>query len=140
MKLYVGRRTIGLPGRPCEAEDVRSLVERANPPFVVRNGEGGGFSARRRVFLSVEGVRVECENDQEVFLACKLLSEDHNQWQIPDEAWRCTEETARMERAIEEGASEEPEDERATETEDITIEEWGQMGYKWFRREDVLYI
>ena len=139
MKLYVGKRPIRLPGRPCAAEDVRAQVDRANPPFVVRNG-GGGFSARRRVFLAVEGVRVECENEQELQLACKLLSEDHNQWQTPDDAWRCIDETARMERAIEESPAVVSEDEGANEDEDITIDEWSQMGYKWFKRDDVLYI
>jgi hypothetical protein len=106
---------------------------------VVRNG-GGGFSARRRVFFAVEGVRVECENEQELQLACKLLSEDHNQWQTPDDAWRCIDETARMERAIEESPAVVSEDEGANEDEDITIDEWSQMGYKWFKRDDVLYI
>jgi hypothetical protein len=139
MKLYVGKRPIRLPGRPCMAEDVRAAVDRANVPFVVRT-DSGGFSARRRVFLSAEGVRVECENEQELQLACRLLSEGHNQWQTPDEAWRCIDETARMERAIEESPAAPSEDECPTEDEDITIEEWGQMGYKWFKREDVLYI
>jgi len=38
---------------------------------------------------------------------------------------------------------EESEDEscaEAKEEEDITISEWNQLGYKWFRREDVCYI
>jgi hypothetical protein len=26
------------------------------------------------------------------------------------------------------------------EEEDITIDEWGQRGYKWFRKEDVVYL
>ena len=37
----------------------------------------------------------------------------------------------------------EPDDspsEAPQEEEDISIQEWCQMGYKWFRREDVLYI
>ena len=139
MKLYVGKRPIRLPGRPCMAEDVRALVDRANPPFVVK-GDGGGFSARQRVFFAVEGVRVECENEQELRLACRLLSEDHNQWQTPDDAWKCIDETARMERAIEESPPVASEDEAPDESEDITIEEWSQMGYKWFKRDEVLYI
>jgi len=139
MKLYVGKRPISLPSRPCVTEDVRAAVDRANPPFVVK-ADGGGFSARRRVFFAVEGVRVECENDQELHLACKLLSEDHNQWQTPDDTWKCIDETARMERAIEESPIISSEDEGPDENEDITMDEWSQMGYKWFKRDDVLYI
>jgi len=139
MKLYVGHRPIKLPGQPCVAEDVRLAVDRANPPFVVKS-DGGGFSARRRIFLAVEGVRVECENDQELRLACKLLSEDHNQWQTPDDAWRCIDETARMEKEIEDAPAVTSEDEGADENDDITLDEWSQMGYKWFKRDEVIYI
>jgi hypothetical protein len=42
-------------------------------------------------------------------------------------------------RRIEEGKDEVSEDEAVSE-EDISLEEWSQMGYKWFRRDDVVYI
>ena len=124
-------------------------MERINPPFVVvGNTVGiaapGRFAIRRRVFFSAEDVRVECENEGELGLACKLMAEDHNRWQEGDsQTLACVAETHRMElealKRIEEGNDEVSEDEAHSE-EDISIEEWGQMGYKWFRREDIAYI
>ncbi len=147
MQLLVGRRPIQLPSQRCEAENVRRAVERINPPFVVIQGKDAErISIRRRVFFEAEGVRVECENDGELGLACKLVAESHSQWHEGDEAREtqaCIEETRRMEQAAEEGAqaSDGGEgDAEALSEEDISIEEWGQMGYKWFRREDVTYI
>lgn len=152
MHLHVGRRPICLPQHQCAAEDVRHAVERINPPFVViGNTFGGGgeatqgrFAVRRRVFFSAEDVRVECENEGELGLACKLVAEDHNKWQEGDGQTRaCVDETLGMEqeaiRRIEEGKDEVSEDEAVSE-EDISLEEWSQMGYKWFRRDDVVYI
>ena len=142
MRLTVGRRPDSLPPRPCLADEVRTIVDRSNPPFVVHTPEGKQFSARRRVFLSTDaGVRVECENRQELEFACRLSAEEHNAWQIPDETHHCVEETAKMEAAIQAQPPEESDDEGVPrEEEDITMNEWSQMGYKWFRKEDVLYI
>ncbi len=131
-----------LPSRPCFPDDVRKAVARINRPFVVMAAER--FAVRRRVFISTEDVRVECENDGELGLAYKLISEDHNRWQECDSAnQRCMEETEQLERETRE--REENDDsgssgDEAQSDEDISIQEWGQMGYKWFKREDVTYI
>lgn len=127
---------------------MRRAVERINPPFVVmaRNEPAGrgaapsGFSVRRRVFFEAEDARVECENDGELALACKLMAEGHNRWgEFGDPH---TDETRHMElAAVARMEAESSEDEaEARSEEDISIEEWGQMGYKWFRREEVSYI
>lgn len=153
MQLLVGRRPVRLPPRRCEAECVRRAVERINPPFVVvagrdsRDGETpSGFSVRRRVFFEAEDARVECESDGELALACKLMAEGHNRWdEFGDPHARAhTDDTRRMELAaaahMEEAESSDDDADGARSEEDISIEEWGQMGYKWFRREDVSYI
>ena len=117
-------------------------VRRLNVPFVVKGPDGKSFSVRRRVYLTTNGVRVECENDDELLLACKLVMEEHNQWQTPDDTHSITLDTEAMEREVAR-RMDEPDDspcEAPKEEEDISIEEWGQMGYKWFRREEVLYI
>ncbi len=143
MKLVVGRRPVTLPSRPCQVEDVRRAVERINPPFVVRPKCGDqGFAVRRRIFLEGGGgLRVECEGEGELRLACKLLAEDHNLWQTLDDTRACVLETERMERELmEEQEEDHHSDGGAVEEEDITLTEWEQMGYKWFRKEDVVYI
>jgi len=69
--------------------------------------------------------------------------EDHNRWQeASDDTLDCVRETEEMGRKAEERLREadETDEDVPTEEEDITIEEWGQMGYKWFRKEEVLYI
>jgi hypothetical protein len=140
--ISVGKRQVTLPPRPCAVDDVLREVRCLNPPFVVKGPDGKTFSVRRRVYLTTNGVRVECENDAELRLACKLSAEEHNQWQTPDETRRITLDTERMEQEVARRL-EEPDDspcEAPKEEEDISIEEWGQMGYKWFRREEVLYI
>jgi hypothetical protein len=141
--LSVGKRKVTLPPRPCFVDDVLHEVRRLNPPFVVKGGPQKEFSVLRRVFLNAAtGVRVECENEHELRLACKLCAEEHNQWQTPDDAHRVIEETERMEQEAERRLAE-PDDspsEAPREEEDISIQEWDQLGYKWFRREDVLYI
>ena len=141
MKIYVGRREVQLPDRPCMVDDVRKQVERINPPFVVKSGDSS-FAVKRRVFLEGAGLRVECEGDGELRLACKLSAEDHNQWQIPEDIRDCVKETEDMEKASEEimNAPQEEDDEVAKEEEDITMEEWEQMGYNWFARDSVVYI
>ena len=139
MKLFVGKQAIRLPSRPCEPEDVRREVKRCNPPFVVHTPDGNRFSAQRRVFLETDGgLRVECENDAELRFACKLSSEDHNAWHMPVH----DESTEEIEAAVAEHMAAPPEEEDAApkEEEDITIQEWEQLGYRWFGREDVLYI
>jgi hypothetical protein len=148
MQLVVGRRAVRLPRHGCQAEDVKHAVERINPPFVVMAPDSANrFAVRRRVFLTAEDVRVECENEGELGLACKLVAEDHNRWR--DSSWwddqtqACVAETEGMELAAQERLLENGEDssgEEAKSDEDISIEEWGQMGYKWFRREEVTYI
>jgi len=146
MQLTVGRRPIQLPSRACGVDDVRRAVERINRPFVVATDSNSDqrFSVRRRVFFSVEDVRVECENDDELGLACKLITEDHNRWQeCDDQNRKCMEETELIEleiRTREENETSCSSEDEAQSDEDISIQEWGQMGYKWFKREDVTYI
>ena len=152
MQLLVGRRPVRLPSRRCDAECVRRAVERINPPFVVAArgefGEGEAiparFAVRRRVFFEAEDARVECENDGELALACKLMAEGHNRWDEFGDPYTPAhmDETRRMElAAVARMEAESSEDEtEARSEEDISIEEWGQMGYKWFRREEVSYI
>ena len=85
-------------------------------------------------------MRVECEGDGELRLACKLSAEDHNLWQTP--ADNSTAETEEIERAVEEHmrAPAEEDQETPKEEEDITLDEWAQMGYKWFKKDEVIYI
>jgi hypothetical protein len=84
MQLQVGRRPVRLPSRQCVPDDVKQLVDRINPPFVVHHHGGVpdshplSFSIRRRVFFTAEDVRVECENEGELGLAYKMVAEDHN--------------------------------------------------------------
>jgi hypothetical protein len=143
MQLSVGHRAVKLPSRPCFPDDVRKAVERINCPFVVSAGLNSDqrFSVRRRVFISIEDVRVECENNDELHLACKLVAESHNRWQ-DGQNQRCIDETELMERESAEKAEQESSSsgDEAQSDEDISIQEWGQMGYKWFKREDVAYI
>ena len=143
MKLFVGKRPVRLPcSRPCDADDVLLEVGRINPPFCVHPADGKPFTIRRRVFLEAIGLRVECEGDGELRLACKLSAEDHNRWQMPDDSLAVIGETLRMEenaeRALMEGEVEE--DTEAHEEEDITLEEWSQLGYKWFKKDEMVYI
>jgi hypothetical protein len=140
--ISVGKRPVILPPRPCAADDVLREVLRLNPPFVVKGPDGKNFSVRRRVFMATNGVRVECENEAELRMACKLSAEEHNQWQTTDDAHRVTLDTEAIEQEVAQ-RMDEPDDspsEIPKEEEDISVEEWGQMGYKWFRREEVLYI
>ena len=150
MQLQVGRKPIRLPSHRCAADEVKLAVNRINPPFVVHHPDGGSdsqslsFSVRRRVFFTAEEVRVECENEGELGLACKMVAEDHNRWQECGDSQNrlCIEETEQMETMARErlAAAESSDSENALSEEDISIEEWGQMGYKWFKREDVAYI
>ena len=143
MNLFVEKRRVVLPNRHCTAEDVEWEVRRINPPFVVKPQGGREFSVRRKVFLNADGLRVECENDNELRFACKLSAENHNQNHTSDDTQRVIDETDEMERAaLEQPCSDEGGDEtdEPREEEDISIQEWSQLGYKWFRKEDVLYI
>ena len=144
MQLLVGRRPIQLPSRQCAPDDVRRVVERANRPFVVDTGTDQRFAIRRRVFISTEDVRAECENDGELGLACKLIAEDHNRWQeCDDQNRKCLEETEQIESEIrerEENDGTSSSGDEAQSDEDISIQEWGQMVYKWIKRVDVTYI
>lgn len=151
MTLSLGkRRAVNLPSRYCDADEVRRAVVRLNPPFTVHPRQGENFSVRKRVFLSVDGLSVECENEDELHFACKLVAMDHNRWQTHTDEDNLLQqniaETERMEAEakarMEAPLTEEdflPE-EIIKEEEDITVEEWGQLGYKWFRKEDVIYL
>jgi hypothetical protein len=146
-RLFIGRKPLELPARRCSVDDAQGEARRRNPPFVVAACEGAPrFNVRRRVFLVTEdGLRVECEGEGELRLACKLVVADHNRWQdAGDDTLECVRETEEMERQAEQqrAAEEEPSsgEDEPKEDEDISIEEWGQLGYKWFKKEDVLYI
>lgn len=135
MKLFVGRR-------PIRGEDVYRLVSRARCPFVVKTADGKGFKTTPRVFLATEsGVRVECENEDEIRFACRLIEEETRADSSTNE---CIRETEAMERTASEfinDPAESDEDEgEPKEHEDISIEEWAQLGYKWFKQEEVHYI
>jgi DNA-binding transcriptional regulator GbsR (MarR family) len=92
---------------------------------------------------------VECENESELRFACKLVAVDHNQWQTTscnETLQRDMDETeemeaeakARMEAPL--GEEDYLPEELVDEEEDISIDEWSQMGYKWFNKEDVVYL
>ena len=138
----MGKRAVRLPwSRPCDADDVLREVDRANPPFCVHPADAPPFTVRRRVFLEAMGLRVECEDSGELRLACKLSAEAHNRWQLPDESRAVVEDTLRMETSagMEDGDTDD-EDGRVCEEEDITLEEWSQLGYKWFRKDEMAYV
>ena len=84
--LSVERKPVRLPSGLCDAELVRRSVARIGPPLVVHTEFGKKkFSVRRRVYFSVNDLSVECENDAELRLACKLVALDHNRWQTSDD-------------------------------------------------------
>jgi hypothetical protein len=148
MMLTIGRKAMRLPQGYCDAERIKGAVDRHNPPFSVHPQYGQHFSVRKKVFLSVDGLLVECENEDELYFACKLVALDHNRWQTHDDEnlHQIMDETARME-AEAKTRMEAPlgeEDilpgEIVTEEEDISIDEWSQRGYKWFQKEDVVYL
>ena len=148
MMLSVGKKTVRLPPGYCDADRIREVVTRNNPPLSVQPTMGKSFSVRRRVFLTVDGLSVECENENELRFACKLVSLDHNRWQTCDDEnlqgimaeteHMEAEARARMEAPLEE-ADFLPE-EILKEEEDISIDEWSQRGYKWFKKEEVVYL
>jgi len=148
MMLCVGKRMVKLPPGYCDADTIRDAVRRMNPPFVVHPHTGKDFSVRKRVFLSVDGLSVECENDDSLRFACKLVSLDHNRWQTDgdENLQQVLAETERMEAEARE-RMEAPLDETdfqpeeiVREEEDITVDEWDQLGYKWFKKEEVVYL
>jgi hypothetical protein len=145
MKLSVERKEVRLPQGFCDTERVRRLVLQKGPPLVVC-AEQKKFSVRRRVFFSVDGLTVECENEAELRLVCKLVALDHNRWQTSDDLQRVLDETERMEAEAKERMEAPLEDsdflpeEFVTEEEDVSIDEWGQLGYKWFKKEEVVYL
>ena len=81
---------------------------------------------------------MECEGDVEVNFACRLAAEKHNVGQISYIDW----DAERIEAEVEEhmNASDSEDESQPTEEQDISIQEWEQLGYNWFRKEDVLYI
>ena len=137
--LDVERKPIHPPRGFCDPQDVESAVARSAPPMVVQPESGKWFSVRRRVYLSVgENVRVECENDGEIGMACKLVAADHNQWQVEDDTREVLADTERVEDEVQkwmEAPLEEAEKEEKVvdEDDDISMEEWSQMGYRWFQ-------
>jgi hypothetical protein len=149
MLLSVERKAIHLPHGYCDAEGVRRCVKRISPPITVHAQFGNNkFSIPRRVHFSVDGLSVECESEGELRLACKLVALDHNRWQTNDDEnlQQIISETARMEaeaKARMEAPLEEADflpEELVTEEEDVTIDEWSQLGYKWFKKEEVVYL
>jgi hypothetical protein len=142
MMLSVGQRRVNLPNRYCWSDDVRRAVGRINPPFVVKGALGQHmFTTRRPVFLSCCDVRVQCEGDSELELACKLVAAEHNTTHYADTRV-CLEDTARIEREVDEFMCA-PDDESegsAQEEDDITIETWNQLGYNWFGKNDCVYV
>ncbi len=146
--LSVGKKTVRLPSGYCDAGRIREAVAKINPPFLVRPNMGKSFSVRRRVFLTVDGLSVECENDSELHLACKLVSLDHNRWQTCDDEnlqgimaeteHMEAEARARMEAPLTE--SDFLPEEILKEEEDISIDEYYQLGYKWFKKDEVVYL
>ena len=148
MMLSVGRKAMSLPSGYCDADSVHEVVVRHAPPLVVYPLASQKFSVQKRIFLSVDGLSVECENEDELYFACKLVAMDHNRCQTHDDEnlQQVIAETARME-AEAKARMEAPlgeEDmlpgEIVDEEEDISIDEWGQLGYKWFQKEDVVYL
>ena len=148
MMLTIGRKAMHLPQGYCDAEKIKGAVHRHNPPFAVQPQFGQPFRVKRKVFLTVDGLSAECENEGELHFACKLVALDHNRLQTHDDEnmRRITDETAGMEAEAKERmeAPLEEEDrlpgEMVKEEEDISIDEWGQLGYKWFQKEDVVYL
>jgi hypothetical protein len=148
MLLSVGKKTVRPPSGYCDADRIHKAVKTINPPFSVRPHVGKSFNVRRRVFLTVDGLSVECDNDDELRFACKLVSLDHNRWQTCDDenlkgimaetAHMEAEAKARMKAPLEE--SDFLPEEILKEEEDISIDEWSQLGYKWFKKEEVVYL
>ena len=113
-RLFIGRKPLALPARSCSVDEAQGEARRRNPPFVVVGEDAAKrFSVRRRVFLVTEdGLRVECEDEGELRLACKLLVADHNRWQdASDDTLDCVRETEEMERK----AEERPDEDEATD-------------------------
>ncbi len=146
--LSVGKRNVLLPSGYCDADRIHKAVSRLNIPFTVHPQTSQSFCVNKRVFFSVDGLSIECENENELRFACKLVSMDHNRWQTCDSEnlQNVLEETERMEAEAKEKMDAQlvEEDflpgEIIKEDEDITIDEWSQMGYKWFKRDEVIYL
>ena len=148
MMLSVGKKNVPLPPGYCDVDRIQAAVTRMNPPFTVHPKPGKSFSVKGRVFFSVDGLSVECENEKELHFACKLASLDHNRWQTCDNEnlQNTLAETELMEAEARERmrAPLKEEDflpeEILKEDEDITLDEWSQMGYKWFTRQEAVYL
>ena len=138
LRLFVERRPVRLPLRQCDSEDVCKAVGRLNPPLVVHTPCGGRFCTRRRVYFEAGDIRLECENEAELRFACRLSAEEHNMQYVSHD----DHETKRMEDAVRarmEASDSEPED-VPKEEEDISLQEWEQLGYKWFKKDEVSYL
>lgn len=100
MELHIDGKPLALPLGHQSMADVYVAAHRASPPLIVLpHPPGQKFSLPKRIVLVCEnGIRVECESKQELVFACKLLSEDHNRWQMGRDYTReWLEETALME-------------------------------------------
>ena len=100
MELHIDGKPLTLPVGHQSVADVYVAAHRMSPPMIViPHPPCPKFSVAKRVFLVCEnGIRVECENKHELIFACKLLSEDHNRWQMGRDYNReCMEETEWME-------------------------------------------
>jgi hypothetical protein len=142
MKIFVGKRPVPIH-TPMLESHVHELVSRARRPFVVRKADGSGFRTLPRVFLTTEaGARVECEDENELRFACRLVAEESSLCR-DDNNLECVRETEAIERTVKEfmnDPTESEEEGEVKEEEDISIEEWGQLGYKWFKNDEVHYI
>lgn len=82
MELIVDRAALSLPNRHQSPEDVFAAARCAGPPMAVKPQRANPFVVNKRTFLSYPGGRrVECDNDHELFFACKLVADEHNHWQ-----------------------------------------------------------
>ena len=111
MELVIDGKTLSIPSGHKSVTDIFAAAHRLSPPMIViPHPPCAQFSLPKRIFLVCEnGVRVECKNKQELLFACKLVSEEHNRWQIGRDYNReWLEETAWMEEqasAIDAGAN-----------------------------------
>ncbi len=75
-------------------------------------------------------------------MECEDEGEDHNWWQMPDKILDVLLETEQAQCAIEhaEVAREEEEETMPNEEDNIKLEEWSQLGYKWFKKDETIYF
>ena len=121
MELIIDHKPVSLPNGYQSPEDVLTAAARARPPMpvVVQPPlSGETFLVQKRIYLSGAcsgGGMMLCENDAELWFACKLVADDHNHWQefSPEKTLNCLDETEMMEEAVRKHMEEEPDDEAA---------------------------